>query len=92
MPEGYIWQKLAADYANEPSVLGYDLLNEPIAHFFDTPHLNPKIEPLYRKIVTAIRRVDKNHIIFLGGAQWNTNFKVFGPPFDEKLVYTFHKY
>ncbi|HVQ39752.1 MAG TPA: hypothetical protein VMS31_19585, partial [Pyrinomonadaceae bacterium] len=31
-------------------------------------------------------------LIFLGGARWNTNFKVFGPPFDAKLVYTFHKY
>jgi endoglucanase len=87
-----IWQKIAAHYANEPAVLGYDLLNEPIAHFFDAAQLNPKLEPLYRKIVTAIRGVDKNHIIFLGGAQWDTNFKVFGPPFDEKLVYTFHKY
>ena len=87
-----IWQKIATRYANEPVVLGYDLLNEPIAHFFDTVQLNPKLEPLYRKIVTAIRQVDKNHIIFLGGAQWNTNFKVFGPPFDDKLVYTFHKY
>jgi len=36
--------------------------------------------------------VDRNHIIFLGGAQWDTNFKVFGPPFDPKLAYTFHKY
>jgi GNAT superfamily N-acetyltransferase len=87
-----IWQKLAAHYANEPVILGYDLLNEPIAHFFDGVQLNPKLEPLYRKIVTAIRQVDKNHIIFLGGAQWNTNFKVFGPPFDDRLVYTFHKY
>lgn len=87
-----IWRKIAAHYANEPTVLGYDLLNEPIAHFFDTAQLNVKLEPLYRQIVTAIRQVDKHHVIFLGGAQWDTNFKVFGPPFDEKLVYAFHKY
>jgi endoglucanase len=87
-----IWQKIAARYANELAVMGYDLLNEPIAHFFDTAQLNPKLEPLYRRIVTAIRVVDKNHLIFLGGAQWDTNFKVLGPPFDRKLVYTFHKY
>jgi endoglucanase len=87
-----IWQKLAARYANEPIVIGYDLLNEPIAHYFDAAHFNPKLEPLYRKIVAAVREVDKNHVIFLGGAQWDTNFKVFGPPFDPKLAYTFHKY
>jgi aryl-phospho-beta-D-glucosidase BglC (GH1 family) len=87
-----IWRKIAARYSNEPAVIGYDLLNEPIAPYFDTASLNPKLEPLYRRIVTAIREVDRNHIIFLGGAQWNTNFRVFGPPFDDKLAYTFHKY
>jgi aryl-phospho-beta-D-glucosidase BglC (GH1 family) len=87
-----LWRKIAARYRNEPTVLGYDLLNEPIAHYFDAASLNPKLEPLYRKIVLGIREVDRNHIIFLGGAQWDTNFKVFGPPFDPKLAYTFHKY
>ena len=86
------WRKLATRYRNQPAVLGYDLLNEPIAHYFDTAYFNPKLEPLYRKIVSGIREVDKNHIIFLGGAQWDGNFKVFGPPFDDKLAYTFHKY
>lgn len=87
-----IWRKIAARYRDEPTVIGFDLLNEPIAHYFDAANLNPKLEPLYRKIVIGIRKVDRNHLIFLGGAQWDTNFKVFGPPFDQKLVYTFHKY
>ena len=87
-----IWRKVAARYRGEPTVIGYDLLNEPIAHYFSAVDLNPKLEPLYRKIVAGIREVDRNHLIFLGGAQWDTNFKVFGPPFDDKLVYTFHKY
>ena len=87
-----IWQKIATQFQNEPTVLGYDLLNEPIATHFDANYFNPKLEPLYRKIVSGIRMVDKNHIVFLGGAQWDGNFKVFGPPFDDKLAYTFHKY
>ncbi len=87
-----LWRKIAARYRNEPSVIGYDLLNEPIAHYFDTALLNPKLEPFYRKVVSGIRQVDRNHIIFLGGARWDTNFRVFGPPFDRKLTYTFHKY
>ncbi len=87
-----IWTKLAAQYKDEPTVIGYDLLNEPIAHYFDAEYFNPKLEPVYKKIVAGIRGVDTNHIVFLGGAQWNNNFKVFGPPFDSKAVYTFHKY
>ena len=87
-----LWTKIAARFKNEPWVIGFDLLNEPIAHYFDADYFNPKLEPLYKKIVAGIRTVDPNHLIFLGGAQWNNNFKVFGPPFDSKLVYTFHKY
>ena len=87
-----IWKQIAAHYANEPIIMGYDLLNEPIPPFFDTSFFNPKLEPLYKRITTAIRTVDKKHIIFLGGAQWDSNFEVFGKPFDNNMVYTFHKY
>jgi len=87
-----IWKRIASRYKNESIIIGYDLLNEPIAHYFDKEKLNPLLEPLYKQISKSIREVDKNHIFFLGGAQWNSNFKPFGTPFDSKLVYTFHKY
>jgi endoglucanase len=87
-----LWRKIAARYKDERAVAGYDLLNEPIPHFFDAAYFNPKLEPLYKKIAAGVREVDRNHVLFLGGAQWDTNFKVFGPPFDPKLAYTFHKY
>jgi endoglucanase len=87
-----IWKKLAERYSDETIVIGYDLLNEPIAHYFNQDKLNPLLEPLYKKIVSAVREVDKRHLVFLGGSQWDSNFKIFGPPFDQKLVYTFHKY
>ena len=87
-----IWTKIASRYSNEQIILGYDLLNEPIAHYFDSSHFNPRLEPLYKKITAAIRQVDKNHIIFLGGSQWDSNFRPFGKPFDNNLAYTFHKY
>ena len=87
-----LWASLAERYADEPTVIGYDLLNEPIATHFDREQLNPELEPLFKRMVAAIRVHDPHHIIFLGGAQWNTNFSVFGPPFDDKSVYTFHRY
>ncbi|MCL4551287.1 MAG: glycoside hydrolase family 5 protein [Bacteroidetes bacterium] len=88
-----LWEKIAERYKDESIVIGYDLLNEPIPHFYENKEsLNKLLEPLYKEIVAAIRNIDKNHIIFLGGAQWDTNFKVFGPPFDKNMVYTFHKY
>ncbi|MDP2301383.1 MAG: glycoside hydrolase family 5 protein [Ignavibacteria bacterium] len=87
-----IWKKIAEIYKDEPIVIGYDLLNEPIAHYFDKDKLNPLLVPLFKKITKSIREVDNNHIIFFGGAQWNSNFSVFAEPFDDKAVYTFHKY
>lgn len=87
-----IWESIAEYYTNEPMVLGYDLMNEPIAHYFENENLNEKLEPLYKRIVERIRNVDTNHIIILGGARWNTDFSVFGEPFDSNLVYEFHKY
>ena len=87
-----IWRRIANHYKNETIILGYDLLNEPIATYFNAEEFNPSLEPVYKLITKAVRSVDKNHILILGGAQWDSNFKPFGPPFDSKLVYQFHKY
>ena len=87
-----IWRRIATHYSKEPIVLGYDVLNEPIPHFPQLQRFNGDLEPLYRRISAAIREVDRNHVLILGGAQWDSNFNVFGPPFDKNVMYTFHKY
>jgi len=61
-------------------------------HFPKLAALNPALEPLYKKLAGEIRKVDTHHILFLGGAQWDGNFSVFGKPFDTNVAYTFHKY
>src|SRR5271157_427408 len=40
------WRSIAQRYADEPTVLGYDLLNEPIPP--PVARLNPRLEPVYR--------------------------------------------
>ena len=87
-----LWRALATHYRDEPTILGYDLLNEPISPYSDEDYLNPRLEPLYREIVTAIRSVDTNHVVLLGGAQWSTSFTVFSRPFDANAIYTYHKF
>ncbi len=89
-----IWQKIARYYANNPTTMGYDLLNEPIVPYFhNLLMLNKQLEPLYKRVVTAIRKVDKNHVVILGGAQWDGNFKVFNDlNFDSNMMYSCHRY
>lgn len=89
-----IWHDIAEYYKNEPVILGYELINEPIAPYFENvDELNSKLEPLHKRAVAAIREVDKNHIILLGGSQWNGNFKPFTDwNYDDKLMYTCHRY
>jgi len=87
-----IWRRLAMHYRDEPTVLGYDLLNEPIPDFPKLAPLNNLLEPLYKELAVEIRQIDARHVLFLGGAQWDSNFSVFGKPFDANVAYTFHKY
>lgn len=87
-----IWTTIAKHYANDTTVIGYDLLNEPIHQFCDTARLNARLEPFYKRLVDEIRKVDQNHIVFVAGAFWNRNFDVFTEPFDDKMVYTTHLY
>ena len=89
-----IWRKIADRYKNEAVILGYELMNEPIAHYFENKEeLNAKLEPLYKRAVKAIREVDNNHIILLGGVRWNSDFFIFTDwNFDDKLMYTCHRY
>ncbi len=87
-----IWKRIAQHYRTNTTVIGYDLLNEPIPHYPKLARYNSKLEPVYKKLVAAVRSVDANHVVILGGAQWDSNFAVFGAPFDKNVMYTFHKY
>lgn len=89
-----IWKSIAQKYKDEPVILGYELMNEPISsRFEDKEEINKLLEPLYKRAVKTIREVDNNHIILLGGAQWNGAFHMFTDwTFDDKLMYTCHRY
>ncbi len=87
-----LWTRIARHYRDNRTVMGYDLLNEPLPHFPLMRPLDPLLEPLYKRITAAIRSVDKNHAVILGGAKWDSDFSVFGPPFDANVIYQLHTY
>ena len=83
-----LWYKLAERYADEPWIGGYDLLNETN---WELPG-NVRLRQLYQDITTLIRTVDNNHIIFIEGNWWANDFTGLTPPWDDNMVYSFHKY
>lgn len=88
-----LWVDLARRYKDEPTVAGYDLLNEPLPERTGAAakykHL---VEPLYQRLTKAIRAVDSKHMIILEGVDWANDWSIFTRPFDSNLVYQFHYY
>ena len=89
-----IWEEIAEHYKDETAVLGYELMNEPIAHFFENKdELNAKYLQVCQEAITRIRAIDNNHIIIVGAVQWNTNFQPLeGWECDENIMFTCHRY
>ena len=87
-----LWQAIAQRYKGNPTILGYDLLNEPIAPYHDIATLNPRLEPFFKRVTEAIRAVDPGRIVFLAAGQWSSSFDMFGPPFAPNLAYTYHSF
>jgi endoglucanase len=89
-----IWVRIAQHYKNDPIIIGYDLANEPIAHYFlkEIPDYNHRLFLLYKRLIADVRKVDKKHSIFLNGSVWAGDFGVFESILDDNVVYEFHKY
>ena len=94
-----LWTKLAARYADEPWIGGYDLINEP-NWSFATPGKgngcdeseNKAVWSLQQRITAAIRSVDTKHMIVVEGNCWGNNYKGLPPAWDANMVLSFHKY
>ena len=89
-----IWRRIAKRFADDETVLGYDLMNEPISsRLKDKDEINKSLERVQFMAIDAIREVDKNHIVMLAGAQWNNDFTVFTDSRkDDNMLYTCHRY
>ncbi len=60
------WQRVAALFATNTAVLGYEIMNEPYPGTYDlfsTTFETQALAPFYEKIAAAIRTVDPSHVI-----------------------------
>lgn len=87
----WIWTEIAKHYADNPWIAGYNVLNEPA-----DPHpTHSGLITFYDRAYDAIRAIDKNHILFLDGNTFATDFTHF--PADAKTrwgntAYAIHDY
>ena len=91
----HLWQAIAQRYADEPTIAGYDLLDEPLLSESNPAKGGPIIRAFYVKATSAIRSVDTNHIIFACGTEWcgsPSGMKAMLPTWDNNMVLVFHKY
>ena len=83
-----LWEKLAERYKDEEWIGGYDLINETNYKLEG----NEALKKLFSEIITAIRKTDNKHIVFIEGNQFANDYTGLTPPWDKNMVYSFHKY
>ena len=81
----HLWEALADHYKDNPWVAGYNLVNEP----GDASNL--VIGPFYERAHHAIRAIDPQHVLFLDGNRYSSQFDRFGDPLPNS-VYSLHDY
>ena len=81
-----LWEFLADRYKDKKAVAGYDLLNEAVLD--DTKLLNR----FYKRLIKAIRAIDRRHILFVEGNRWAQDLECLEPFDDDNLVLSIHFY
>ncbi|KAF3158246.1 Endo-1,4-beta-xylanase 5, variant 2 [Orbilia oligospora] len=86
----WLWEKLSAHYKSNPWIAGYNVLNEPT----DPTHY--RLQLWYDRVYNAIRAIDPDHILFLDGNTFGSDFSHFVPSETcqkwENVVYSVHDY
>ena len=80
-----LWEVIAERYKDQPWVAGYDLINEP------AEPAGEKVFLYYKRLYEAIGNIDPDHILFLEGNTYATDFEMFTEVWDN-VVYTNHDY
>jgi endoglucanase len=82
----HLWEVIAERYKNKEWVAGYDLINEP------ADPTGKQVFPYYKRLREAIRKIDPDHILFIEGNKYATEFDMFTEELWKDVVYTNHDY
>jgi endoglucanase len=93
-----LWEELARRYRGNRTIAGYNVMNEPVTgvprgRFVNRYRSNyAPLNAIYRRVTSAIRKLDPDHILFLEGDLYSQRFAELDAPFAENLVYSSHNY
>ncbi len=92
-----LWEQMARRYKDHPALAGYDLMNEPLTLLeyerYDTSHHDwEALNAIYRRAAAAIRAIDPDHLLFVEGDTFATEFDGLDVGFDDNLVVSTHNY
>lgn len=100
-----LWTEIARRYADEETIIGYGLINEPVVPLLnDVPSTTAQCSSLMQRIADGIRTYDSNHILFVerlfamidtatGEANWHITYDdVLYLIEDDNTAYEFHNY
>ena len=83
----HLWEALADRYKRRAAVAGYNIMNEP------GDATGTRIKPFYDRVVAAVRAIDPDHVIFLDGNRYGTEFTAFeNADVYPNTVYAAHDY
>ncbi|KAF3904722.1 Endoglucanase [Dactylellina cionopaga] len=86
----WLWEQLSTHYKDNTWIAGYNVLNEP------TDPTHTRLQIWYDRVYDAIRAIDPDHILFLDGNTFGSDFSHFKPSETcqkwENVVYSVHDY
>lgn len=80
-----IWRAIATRYRGNRWVAGYNLMNEP------ADETGEVVARVYDTLIKIVREEDPDHVIFLDGNTYSTDFSMFDEP-APNTVYALHDY
>jgi endoglucanase len=86
----YIWWQIANHFKGNPTVAGYDLINEPVG----TPSSDTVLN-IYNELYQSIRSVDPSHMIIMEGTWGSWNWSMLPNPNVygwTNVAYQMHEY
>ena len=83
-----LWERIIDRFKNKPSLLGYDVINEPVLAGTDIGIL----KDFYKKAVRAIKTIDRKHEIFLEGENWGKRVEFMADIIEEQVNVSIHTY